>query len=258
MKKNFLLVILLQKLYFSFSNDDILVFLYTHFRHGARAPLNINDTFYDILGEKWTNPGELTAIGQRMHYLLGLRNRKKYIIEEKFLSESFNPHEILIHSSNTNRTLVSVSSQLQGFYPQNSDTHAILTEVQEKMAYPLVKIDDPEITEKIDSLNKAALPYRMTLAPVRMFNDNDRKMNVYDIEECQKERDEIKKKNIDNSPKLKNYIINFNIKYAESFNKYFGKVNETYTSDLIIIYVKHFYPIIGIQEKWKIFIIKLI
>jgi len=115
MKIILFLVILLQSLYFSFSKDDILVFLYTHFRHGARAPLDINDTFYDVLWEKWTNPGELTGIGQRMHYLLGLRNRKKYITEEKFLSESFNPHEILIHSSNFNRTMISVSSQLQGF-----------------------------------------------------------------------------------------------------------------------------------------------
>ena len=83
-----------------------------------------------------------------MHYLLGLRNRKKYITKEKFLSESFNPHEILIYSSNINRTMVSVSSQLQGFYPQDSDSGEILTEEQEKRAYPRVNIDDPEITEK--------------------------------------------------------------------------------------------------------------
>ena len=169
MRIKLLLVILLQSLYFGFSKDDILVFLYTHFRHGARAPLKINNTFYDKFGEKWTNPSQLTGIGQRMHYLLGLRNRKKYIKKEKLLSESFNPHEILIYSSNSNRTMVSASSQLQGFYPQNSDIGEILTEEQEKMAYPPVNIDTPEITEKIEGLNKAALPYRMTLDPVRMI-----------------------------------------------------------------------------------------
>ena len=63
-----------------------------------------------------------------MHYLLDLRNRKKYITKEKFLSESFNPQEILIYSSNINRTMVSVSFQLQGFYPQDSETGEILTE----------------------------------------------------------------------------------------------------------------------------------
>ena len=107
----FVSIILFQILYFSIS-DDRLVFLYTHFRHGARAPSDINDSFYDELGEKWTNPGELTGVGQRMHYILGLRNRKKYVKDETFLSEKFDPHEMLIFSSNYNRTMISCSSQL--------------------------------------------------------------------------------------------------------------------------------------------------
>ena len=98
-----------------------LVFLYTHFRHGARAPLDVNDSFIDILGEKWTNPGELTGIGQRMHYLLGLRNRIKCIKNEKLLSEKFDPPEILIFTTDRNRTMVSLASQLQGLYPQKDE-----------------------------------------------------------------------------------------------------------------------------------------
>jgi hypothetical protein len=47
----FVSIILFQILYFSIS-EDRLVFLYTHFRHGARAPVVINDSFYDELGEK--------------------------------------------------------------------------------------------------------------------------------------------------------------------------------------------------------------
>ena len=69
----------------------------------------------------------------------------------------------------------------------------------------------------------------MTLAPVRMINDNDRKINVYDIEECKKGRDQIRKKNTANiSIIFRNYNDNFNKKYAQSFNKYFGEVNKTY------------------------------
>ena len=104
------------------------------------------------------------------------------------------------------------------------------------MAYPRVNIDDPEKNEKIEGLNKAALPYRMTLAPIRMVNDNDRKIYIYSIEECKKERDEIKQKNIGNSPELKIYTLNFNIKYAKSFNIYLEKVNKTYTHELHNIY----------------------
>ena len=53
-----------------------------------------------------------------MHYLLGLRNRERYITGQyKFLNEKFDPHEILIYSSSLNRTLLSAASQLQGLYP---------------------------------------------------------------------------------------------------------------------------------------------
>ena len=65
----------------------------------------------------------------------------------------------------------------------------------------------------------------MTLAPVRMVNDNDRKMKVYDLEECIEERDDIKKKNAETIPELIEYIKQFNQKYNTSFNKYFSDSN---------------------------------
>ena len=83
MKEYFLLLIIFQLFYFTLLQDR-LVFLYTHFRHGARAPQRIGDNFYDMLGEFWNTPGELTGVGQRMQYILGLRNREKYIKKEKF------------------------------------------------------------------------------------------------------------------------------------------------------------------------------
>ena len=104
----------------------------THYRHGARAPNTLDENFKDTLGEKWTTPGELTGVGERMHYLLGLRNRNRYITEKHFLSEKFDPHEMLIISSFYNRTLVSASSQLQGFYPESAELGETLTETQKK------------------------------------------------------------------------------------------------------------------------------
>ena len=66
-----------------------LVFVMTLFRHGARAPMSFYDKekYIDYVFNEWDNPGELTGIGQRMHFLLGLYNRQKYIIDEKFLSK---------------------------------------------------------------------------------------------------------------------------------------------------------------------------
>jgi len=160
---------------FSISDDDKLIFLYTHFRHGARAPQAVNSTFYDMLGQRWTNPGELTGMGQRMHYLLGLRNRIKYINELKFLSEKYDPHEILIFSSAINRTIISASSQLQGLYPQFISLGEKIEDGQEENAKPQVDIDCEIINEQIKLLNNSALPYSMILAPIRMINNNERK-----------------------------------------------------------------------------------
>ena len=208
---------------------DKLVFVYTHFRHGARAPLKINDSFIDKLGEAWKNPGELTGVGQRMHYLLGRRNRIRYINDGKtFLSTHFDPHEILIYSSNINRTMVSVSSQLQGFYPQDNQIGEKLTDAQIKIAYPQVNVNYEEINNSISALGDSALPYQMTLAPVRMVNDNDRKMRVYDIQECVEERDDIKKKNAETVPELIEYVKKFNEKYKTSFDKYLQDSNGEY------------------------------
>ena len=63
----------------------------THFRHGARAPQIFynKEKYLDYALEYWNTPGELTPAGQRMHYLLGIRNRIRYIIDGKFLKDKF-------------------------------------------------------------------------------------------------------------------------------------------------------------------------
>ena len=225
----FFILFLIFSISISISEEgDRLVFLYTHFRHGARAPMAINEDYKDLMGESWDNPGELTGIGQRMHYLLGLRNRIKYIENEKFVKEKFDPHEILIYSSNLNRTMVSCSSQLQGLYPQKSEKGNTLTPDQERVAFPQVDVNCSEINQEIENLNYSALPYYMTIAPVRMVNDNDKKMNVYDIQECTEERDQVKKKNRETIPYLINFTQNFNDVYGETLNNFFNTPNKTY------------------------------
>ena len=189
----------------------------------------INSNFTDLVKEKWSNPGELTGIGQRMHYLLGLRNRIRYIKNETFLSEKFDPHEIAIFSSNLNRTMVSASSHLQGFFPQSSEKGEVLTENKEKVAYPQVDVDCDEINNEIKNLKGSALPYQMTLAPVRMVNDNDKKMNVYDLTECTEERDQIKKQNRETIPYVVNFTREFNEKYGKTLNEFLGTGNKNFT-----------------------------
>lgn len=203
-------------------DQDRLVFLYTHFRHGARAPQHINEKGYDILHEFWNNPGELTGVGQRMHYLLGLRNRLRYIKNRKFLNEKFDPHEILIYSSWFNRTMISCSSQLQGFYPQLSEIGNKLNDEQINMAIPRVNISDIDYKE----LKDEALPYYMTLAPVRMMNTNERSYKVYDIDECKKVKADVMKTNRETNPNIANFTKDFNDKYKDILNQFYGQNKE--------------------------------
>ena len=211
----FLFIISLSVISFSISSDK-LIFVLTHFRHGARAPQNYYDldNYLDYIFEKWERPGELTGMGQRMHYLLGLRNRERYINKTHFLKEKFDPHEILIYSSSFNRTLLSVQSQLQGLYPQYLNLGEILNNEQIDRAKPQVNLSD-DIINHMNELGESALPNYMSLAPVRMINHCERKIILYDIPQCTFRREEWKKKNYEKYDSLKNNVKLFNDNYSK-------------------------------------------
>ena len=219
----------------SLTTCDQLIFVSTHFRHGARAPMKVDSEYKDHIGQKWTNPGELTGIGQRMLYVLGLRNRLRYITDTyQFLSKKFDSHEILIYSSSFNRTLMSAYAQLQGLYPEAEELGERLDEVQEQLAVPDVKSNYPSIEEKLRNMKGYAMPNLMTLIPVRMINDNERKITLYDIGECEEIRDNIKNKNRESLTILTNMEKEFNEFYAEKLKDFYGQ-KEKYTYDFSFI-----------------------
>jgi hypothetical protein len=203
----------------------------THFRHGARAPQKYYDevNHLDYVLESWKNPGELTPIGQRMHYALGLHNKEKYIDQLKFLSNQFDPHEILIYSTRLNRTLLSAACRLQGLYPPG--TGGQITNEQKDNAVPQVKLSD-DVKKILSELNLNSLPNGMSLAPIRMINDNDKKMIIYDIPDCLWKRDEMREINYKNSKELQNIVQSFSDKYSGTLNQMYGKEN-TYDIDFV-------------------------
>ena len=196
------------------SKNEALIFVETLFRHGARGPIKLNNSI-DILGQKWNYPGELTPIGKRMEYLLGVYYRDRYIKKFKFLSEKFDPHELLIYSSDVNRTLLSVSSLLQGLYPMSKETGDKLNEEQLKTSVPPVNITCEEIDDKRINLNDSALPNYMNIFPIHFITLENT------TNECAEKVKEINIKNTQD----KKIIIDF----VEEFNKNFSKqLNEAY------------------------------
>ena len=93
--------------------EDNLYFIFLNFRHGARSPLYLIDNYTDMLGGKWHKKGELTELGRRQHYEIGLKNRERY---STFISQEYNPKEIKVYTTNFDRSINSAQSQLLGFY----------------------------------------------------------------------------------------------------------------------------------------------
>ena len=218
--------IILLLLFLEINNEYI--FVMTHFRHGARAPQRFynKEKYLDYILEHWETPGELTPAGQRMHYLLGIRNRIRYIVDGKFLKDKFDPHEILVYSSCLNRTIVSAASQLQGLYPQFAQKGGNIYENQTNYSNPKVSVKNKNIEEQIKQLGNYSLPNSMTLIPIRMINNNEKKMRLYSTGKCQEKTKEIQNKNAKNLPTLIDVVDNFNKKFSEKLKDFYGKDNK--------------------------------
>lgn len=92
-----------------------LVAVVVMYRHGDRAPLISfpRDEYYNLT--YWPMGfGQLTKYGVTRLYNLGKWFRERY---KNFLSETYSPNEIYIHSSNIDRCLMSASAALAGLYP---------------------------------------------------------------------------------------------------------------------------------------------
>ena len=159
-----------------------LLFVWEQFRHGARGPwISVNPiTGLDFIGEKWTGEGELTGLGTRMHYLLGVSMKKRY---NDFLSKQFNPNEIYIISTDVNRTIMSCYAHLQGMY--NNSTVPLLTEKQINTANILNLNYSEKINEKIIDLKYNYLQNGINLFPVHLYpNDYGKEFLLYEPDIC--------------------------------------------------------------------------
>ena len=202
---NLLLIISFLCLSFSTQNDK-LIFVMLHFRHGARAPTSLGETKIDKIGEYWENEGALTGVGERMHYLLGLRNRLRYIKEYNLLSEKYNSTELRAICSLTERSQQSLSSHLQGLYPQNENLGENLNHVQLQRSDPPVNISDSTIDQKKIYLNNNSLPNSMVFIPLEVID-------ILNLKSCRGD-------DLLNIQSVYDIVNEFNEKYKEKFNQF--------------------------------------
>uniref|UniRef100_A0A0N5CI37 acid phosphatase n=1 Tax=Strongyloides papillosus TaxID=174720 RepID=A0A0N5CI37_STREA len=106
-----------------------LVMVQVVWRHGDRVPTSSypNDIYKD---EDWEVPyGTLTKSGIRNQEKLGKNLRKIYIESSGFISDKYDPDEVLVRSTKKNRTIESAYANLRGFYNiKSSQNIPILTD----------------------------------------------------------------------------------------------------------------------------------
>jgi len=198
-----------------------LIFVELQSRHGARGPLHLDENNKDIIGQEWLYPGELTGVGQRMEYILGLRNRYRYITNTyHFLKEKYDPHELLVLSTNLNRTLLSMTSQLQGFYPMIEENAEKLDQKQMNFSTPPVNCENENITKEINKLNDLSLPYYMNIIPIHMIHPSEKIIVVYDYTDCKPIVEKLTNKTRDESEYLNNIRKYFIGNYSKNLEKY--------------------------------------
>lgn len=211
------------------------LFVFEQARHGARAPWQtLNTKSEDIFGEKWSGVGELTSVGLRMHFLLGVRNKKRYT---PFLNPYYDPNEILVYSTNTNRTIQSIGAQLQGLFPIASGPQ--LTNDQSQIENETLPFNQTTAVKKaIKELGLNALPNQMNIVPIHIFNPYDREFSLNDNDKCHALK-QIKEHNVKSKQMqrlAKRTQETFNKTFSESLFKYFNITNPDYYFDMDRLY----------------------
>ena len=166
------------------SHQSQLRWAFEIFRHGARTPYSgMTPDFKDCFGAQWFGLKELTGIGLRQHFLVGYRNRIKYVNETNLIKPEYDPREVFIISTDSNRTIMSANAQVQGLYPPGTGPQ--IFQNQSDNAVPPVNIEDiKEEKEKLDEDDFAALPYKMNIIPVHSFFNADHFIQLQDKKVC--------------------------------------------------------------------------
>jgi hypothetical protein len=225
---NTILFLLYQNNISCLSEDDdnqTLIFVFKLFSNGIITP-KTNKSFIDVLQQKWSNSSELTNIGIRQIYLLGINDHKNY---SNFISDTFNPKEILINSSNISYTIQSAYAYLQGIYPPGTGQKFYNRNISKELFPNYKNIKNKSCFDNlINSINEEnhSIQSGVNIAPIYIFDKYE--FQIINNENCPNYI-EIKNKNEEkNKEKFKNQIYEkFNEEgYGNLFREYFNKTEE--------------------------------
>lgn len=209
-----------------------VIFVFEHFRHGARGPgyklTEIFQEYTDEYGIKWKGNGELTPIGLRMAYILGVRNRHRY---SNLLSSLFNPKEILVFSTTLSRTIMSAQAQLQGMFPPKTGIE--LTVKEREKALPPNNLTH-KMKKEIEELGFDPVPDRVQIIPIHDFNEKEIFLLITSTKVCPF-LGKVKQKLTEN-PEFQKIYQHFNQTYGPQLMKFFNKTNPDFLFNYTLIF----------------------
>ena len=196
------------------SLDSNIVFVYEHVRHGARSPLFFdgNTDYLDRFGTQWEGAMELTNVGKREHYVLGIHNRLKYSSLINFTKYDY--QEIKVYSTNTGRTVQSIQAEILAMYLPG--TLPKLTKDQLKAAYPPFQNLSLEVLDEISELNDSTIINDINIFPIQ-YSD-PKKVQINEPANCpymKQYQEDLKT----NSVTVKDFVSNFISKYGDKLKE---------------------------------------
>lgn len=166
--------------------EDKLRWAFEIFRHGARTPYSgMNVSFHDCFGHQWIGLKELTGVGLRQHFLVGYRNQLKYIQENQLINPIYDPREVFLISTDSNRTIMSANAQVQGLFTPGTGKK-LNQEKSEKAIPPVEPGSYEEAKKELDDDGYATLPNDITIMPVHSFFNDDHFIQLQDNKVCPK------------------------------------------------------------------------
>jgi len=207
------------------------------FRHGARTPYSgMTSDFVDCFGQKWFGLKELTGVGLRQHFLVGYRNRIKYTQENKLISDTYDPREVFLITTDSNRTIMSANAQVQGLFMPG--TGPKIFQNQSDFAVPPVKIEEISEEKKIlDESGFTALPDNMNVIPVHSFFNADHFIQLQDKKVCPNTVEYYKKNQ--EREEVVTFLKSMTEKYGEKMNEQL--IIKDKSKDVLMDYTKAYY-----------------
>ena len=219
---NFFIIFIIEYFLINTSENKIL-FVFELFRHGARSSSDLFENDLDLIREKWYGSLELTYVGIRQVYLLGhfIRNKYPDLINYK----KYNPKEIEVLSSMTNRTIMSARAHVNGIFNNTEKNQIDDNQINLSIPYYLSnKIDEININNT--SLYPDNFPEEV---PVHIIDNNEKLIQLDQNKICPAII-EMKEEN-KNRQEFKDFIQEFNSTFGEQLLKIYNIKDYDYYMD---------------------------